>query len=44
VIHGLDTLDALEGSAVDSKFRPLQPVKLEKVIIHANPLAANDAY
>ena len=39
VIAGFDTLDALEKVTVDDKFRPVQDVKINSVVIHANPLA-----
>eukprot|EP00741_Cyanophora_paradoxa_P004215 tig00000789_g4093.t1 len=40
VIHGLETLDAMEKVPVDGKDRPLNPIKLERVTIHANPIAS----
>jgi len=40
VIDGFDTLDALEKVPVNEKNRPLNPVKIKSVTIHANPLAA----
>ncbi|GEM09283.1 peptidyl-prolyl cis-trans isomerase-like 3 [Rhodotorula toruloides] len=40
VIDGTDTtLDAMEKVPVNDKMRPLQPIKIERVEIHANPLA-----
>ena len=39
VISGFDTLDALEKVTVDEKHRPVQDVKINAVVIHANPLA-----
>ncbi len=39
VIHGMETLDAMERVPVDKKDKPLQEIKLERVTIHANPLA-----
>jgi len=39
VIAGFDTLDALEKVTVDEKYRPIQDVKINSVVIHANPLA-----
>ena len=39
VIHGFDTLDAIEKVPVDEKYRPIQDIKINSVIIHANPLA-----
>jgi len=39
VIHGDETLDAMEKTPTDSKDRPLQELKIEKVTIHANPYA-----
>ncbi|XP_040571830.1 uncharacterized protein [Lepeophtheirus salmonis] len=39
VIHGFDVLDALEKVPVSAKYRPLHDVRLNKVTIHANPLA-----
>ncbi|KAI9755741.1 MAG: cytochrome P450 monooxygenase 4 [Chaenotheca gracillima] len=40
VIGGVDTtLDAMETIEVDKKYRPKEPITIEKVTIHANPLA-----
>ncbi len=39
VIDGLDTLDRMEKIPSDAKDRPKQEIKLERVTIHANPLA-----
>jgi peptidyl-prolyl cis-trans isomerase-like 3 len=39
VIDGLDTLDAMERTPVDEKHRPKPAITLEKVVIHANPIA-----
>lgn len=39
VIDGLDVLDAFEKIPVGKKNRPLTDIKLERIIIHANPLA-----
>lgn len=37
--EGLETLKKLESVEVDKKNRPKQEVKIEKVTVHANPLA-----
>ncbi|KAJ1620672.1 cyclophilin-like domain-containing protein [Pavlovales sp. CCMP2436] len=39
VIDGMDTLDAMERTPVDDKHRPKSFITLERVTIHANPLA-----
>ena len=39
VIDGLDTLDAMERSAVGAKHRPVNDITLKTITIHANPLA-----
>jgi peptidyl-prolyl cis-trans isomerase-like 3 len=39
VIDGHGTLDALERLQVDERDRPVRDVKIERVTIHANPLA-----
>jgi len=40
VIDGVDTtLDAIEREPVDRKNRPIKEVTLEKITIHANPIA-----
>lgn len=39
VIDGLDTLDRMEKVPVDGADRPKQDVVLQKITIHANPLA-----
>ena len=42
VIEGVDTtLDAMEEADVDKKHRPKEPIIVEKVAIHANPVADN---
>ena len=41
VIDGFEVLDAMEKVPVaGKKARPVSEIKLERVIIHANPLAA----
>ena len=42
VIDGFATLDSIEKIAVGKKNRPLSDVTIEKIIIHANPLANNN--
>ena len=39
LLEGWDTLDKIEEIQVDKKNRPQEPVKIENVTIHANPLA-----
>ena len=39
VIGGLETLDAMERAPVDSRSRPLQPIRLIRCRLHANPMA-----
>ncbi|KAJ9648139.1 Peptidyl-prolyl cis-trans isomerase cyp10 [Coniosporium apollinis] len=39
VIDGLETLDRLEGLEVDKKGRPKEKCVIERVTMHANPLA-----
>ena len=39
VLDGWDTLDELENVSVDGKNRPKEVIKIERVVIHANPLA-----
>eukprot|EP01034_Spumella_vulgaris_P026916 gene26916-33564_t len=39
VIDGFEVLDAIEKVPVNPKHRPLTDVKIESIIIHANPLA-----
>lgn len=39
VIDGLDVLDAMERTAVDEKHRPKAAILLERITIHANPIA-----
>eukprot|EP01006_Ploeotia_vitrea_P014330 TRINITY_DN38622_c0_g1_i1.p1 TRINITY_DN38622_c0_g1~~TRINITY_DN38622_c0_g1_i1.p1 ORF type:complete len:167 (+),score=78.91 TRINITY_DN38622_c0_g1_i1:33-533(+) len=43
VIHGFDTLDAMERAKVDEKHRPVVPIQLLSVTIHANPIAEKDS-
>lgn len=39
VIDGLDVLDRMEKVPGDAKDRPKQEMKLDRITIHANPLA-----
>ena len=39
IIHGMETLDAMESVPSDAKDRPLADIVLNKITIHANPLA-----
>ncbi|KAI8910826.1 cyclophilin-like domain-containing protein [Gorgonomyces haynaldii] len=39
LIDGFDTLELIENQPVDAKNKPLSPIVLERVTIHANPLA-----
>lgn len=39
VIHGFDILDAMEKVPVDGKDRPTKEIRIESVVIHANPIA-----
>ena len=38
--ESLATLARIEAVDVDKKNRPLEPVRIERVTVHANPLAA----
>lgn len=39
LIEGWEVLDAMEAVTVDKKNRPLESMRIERAIIHANPLA-----
>jgi peptidyl-prolyl cis-trans isomerase-like 3 len=39
VIHGLDTVAAMAAVPVDDALRPREEIRLERVTIHANPIA-----
>lgn len=39
LLEGWDTLDKLESIPVDKKNRPQEAIKIERITIHANPLA-----
>ena len=39
VIHGTETIDAMERVPVDAKYKPAQPIRVKSVTVHANPLA-----
>jgi peptidyl-prolyl cis-trans isomerase-like 3 len=39
VIDGFETLDSMEKVPVGKKNRPLTDIKLDRITIHANPLA-----
>lgn len=41
VIDGMDTLDKMERAPVDpANDRPRQPLRINRVTVHANPIAA----
>lgn len=40
VIDGADTLDKMERVPVGEKDRPLEEIRINRVTIHANPIAA----
>lgn len=42
IIDGFDTLDKMEEVPIDSKHKPLNEIMIEKVTIHANPIADNE--
>jgi len=42
MIHGEDTLDAMEKVPVDVKDRPLHEIKINSITIHANPIAEKE--
>ena len=42
VIHGFDTLDAMEKCEVDNKNRPCDVIKILSSTIHANPIATKE--
>lgn len=37
--EGFATLSKMEGVEVDKKNRPKEPIKIERITVHANPLA-----
>eukprot|EP01121_Diplochlamys_sp_Union-15-3_P021732 TRINITY_DN8961_c0_g1_i1.p1 TRINITY_DN8961_c0_g1~~TRINITY_DN8961_c0_g1_i1.p1 ORF type:complete len:161 (+),score=24.79 TRINITY_DN8961_c0_g1_i1:72-554(+) len=39
VIHGFDVLDAMEKVPTGPKNRPISPIKIRNITIHANPIA-----
>ena len=39
MIHGEETLDAIDKVPVDAKDRPLHEIKINSITIHANPIA-----
>jgi peptidyl-prolyl cis-trans isomerase-like 3 len=39
VIDGMETLDKMERAQTGPNDRPVQEIKLNHVVIHANPLA-----
>lgn len=39
IVEGWEVLDKLEKLEVDKKGRPKQKVEIERVVIHANPIA-----
>ena len=42
IIFGFDTLDAMETTDVDNKHRPIEPIIIKNVTIHANPIAQKE--
>merc|ERR1719262_2050682 len=43
LIDGLDTLDKIEKEPVNAKNKPSRPITVEKLIIHANPIADEES-
>mmetsp|Transcript_48186 Transcript_48186/g.109164 ORF Transcript_48186/g.109164 Transcript_48186/m.109164 type:complete len:166 (-) Transcript_48186:142-639(-) len=43
LIDGLDTLDKMEKEPINAKNRPTRPIKIEGMVIHANPIADEEA-
>mmetsp|Transcript_4724 Transcript_4724/g.7734 ORF Transcript_4724/g.7734 Transcript_4724/m.7734 type:complete len:166 (-) Transcript_4724:162-659(-) len=43
LIDGLDTLDKMEKEPVNAKNKPTRPMKIESIVIHANPIADEEA-
>ncbi|GAB7361619.1 hypothetical protein MBLNU230_g1671t1 [Neophaeotheca triangularis] len=39
VLEGWEVLDRMEGTEVDKKNRPKEGIRIQKVTVHANPLA-----
>ena len=42
VIDGFDVLDLMERQPVDGKHRPIAPITLQSLTIHANPIAEEE--
>ncbi|EDO05981.1 putative Peptidyl-prolyl cis-trans isomerase-like 3 cyclophilin [Babesia bovis T2Bo] len=42
VIDGMDALDRMEKEPVGKKYKPENPITIDSVTIHANPIAEND--
>jgi peptidyl-prolyl cis-trans isomerase-like 3 len=42
IVDGFDTLDKIEAVPVGKKNKPVQDIVLERITIHANPLAHNE--
>ena len=43
VIEGEDdTLDAMEDVETDAKNRPKEPIRIDRVTVHANPVAEDE--
>ncbi|CDR96063.1 cyclophilin, putative [Babesia bigemina] len=43
VIDGMDALAKMESEPVGEKYRPTNPITIQKVTIHANPIAESEA-
>ncbi|KAK1934363.1 putative cyclophilin [Babesia divergens] len=43
IVDGMDTLDKMEKEPVGEKHRPVNPIVIERVTIHANPIAENES-
>lgn len=42
VIDGFEALDLMEREPVDGNDRPLNDIKIHRIIMHANPIAENE--
>lgn len=43
LIDGFETLTKMEGAPVNAKNKPETDIKIEKVVVHANPIADEEA-
>jgi len=43
ILHGFDVLDRMETVKVDAKNKPIADIRINSIVIHANPIADSES-